>query len=348
MFALSVVQYFTYLLCRNTIIMTRIFFLLLALSFFSNRLAAQDTYKVTADQLRVRASSDPKSKVVGNISQNENVTVLDASNAKFYKIKLKNGEGWVSKDFVQKISAPQPVTPQSASTASSTQAPATTPVADVIYRVTTDNLRVRQKADPKSKVIGYLPENENVAVIDSDDASYFKIKVTNGEGWVSKEFLVRISPALKPIDNKAAVSASIPQSAENYSNIIFFGVVALILIVILYFSLKYASGNKFLIAFATIVILVIGYFCFITFVKEKTVSGTFSSSEDIQYKVFNFKSKDSVLVQDAYTDSAFTSKYVIDGDMIKLYDQQNTIMLLIRDDNTLIGEGFTRGIFTKK
>lgn len=328
--------------------MNKIFFLIIALSIFSNRINAQDTYRVKADKLRVRADKDTKSKVIGNITQNENITVLDANDPKFYKVKFKNGEGWVSKDFLEKIATPakpatqQPSAPQPATNTVATQ------INNDIYRVTADNLRVREKADPKSKVVGYLPENENVAVLDSTNTSFFKIKVTNGEGWVSKEFLVRVSPPSKQSNgNSKTISASVPQSAENYSNIIFFAVVAAILVIILYFSLRYASGNKFLIAFATIVIVVIGYFCFITFVKEKTVSGTFVSNEDIQYKVFNFKSKDSVLVQDAYTDSAFTSKYVIDGDMIKLYDQQNTIMLLIRDDKTLIGEGFTRGTFIK-
>jgi hypothetical protein len=208
-------------------------------------------------------------------------------------------------------------------------------------------LRVREKADPKSKIIGHLPKGENVAVIDSSNTSFYKIKVTNGEGWVSKEFLIRISPVKTTIE-KTAIAASVPQENKDYTNIIFFVVVALILITILYFSIKYASGNKFLIGFSVIVILVIGYFCFITFIQAKIVTGTFASNEDIQYKTFTFKSKDSVTVTDAYTDSIFTSKYVIDGEMIKLYDQQNTIMLLIRDDHTLIGEGFTRGTFTKK
>jgi len=325
--------------------MTRIFFLLIALSFFANRLSAQDLYRVKADQLRVRESSNPKSKIIGNIAQNEKITVLDASDAKFYKVKFKNGEGWVSKDFVEKIApAAKPTTPQ-ATAAQPDAAPQTTS-ADM-YRVTVDDLRVRQQADPKSRIIGYLPKNENVAVIDSSNTSFYKIKVTNGEGWVSKEFLIRISPVKAKVE-KTGITASVPLEKKDYTNIIFFAVVALILITILYFSVKYASGNKFLIGFSVIVILVIGYFCYITFIQAKVVTGTFASNEDIQYKTFNFKSKDSVTVTDAYTDSVFTSKYVIDGDMIKLYDQQNTIMLLIRDERTLIGEGFTRGTFTKR
>lgn len=326
--------------------MAKILFFFIVLLILSIQLQAQDIYKVTADKLRVRAAKDTKSKVIGNVTQNEKVTVLDASDAKFYKIKVKNEEGWVSKDYLEKITAPANSTaPQPTASRSTTDTAATN---KDIYRVTADNLRVRAQADPKSKIVGYLPENENVAVLDSANTSFFKIKVTNGEGWVSKEFLVRVSPPSAPVVSENKIPASIPQAVGNYSNIIFFGVVALILITILYFSLKYASGNKIFIAFCSIVILVIGYFCYITFVQEKKVSGTFSSNEDIQYKTFNFKSKDSVLVTDAYKDSVFTSKYVIEGEMIKLYDQQNTIMLLIRDDKTLIGEGFTRGTFAKK
>jgi len=329
--------------------MIRILFLFFALFIFSSTVNAQDIYRVKADKLRVRATKDSKSKVIGSISKNENLTVLDANDAKFYKIKLKNGEGWVSKDFVEKIApATKPSTPQAPQPNAAQQS--TTPQAVTgsdMYRTTADDLRVREKADPKSKIVGHLPKGENVAVIDSSNTSFYKIKVTNGEGWVSKEFLVRISPVKAAVE-KTPISASVPQENKDYTNIIFFAVVGLILITILYFSIKYASGNKFLIGFSVIVILVIGYFCYITFIQAKVVTGTFASNEDIQYKTFTFKSKDSVTVTDAYTDSIFTSKYVIDGDMIKLYDQQNTIMLLIRDDQTLIGEGFTRGTFMKK
>lgn len=329
--------------------MTKILFLLCALTFVSLNGDAQDMYRVTADKLRVRESKDQKSKIVGFIPKNENVDVLDASDTKFYRVKLKNGEGWVSKDFLEKIAAPANAPAQAANnTAAATPSaqPATAANAD-LYRVTADNLRVREKADPKSKVIGYLPENENVAVLDSTNTSYFKIRVTNGEGWVSKEFLVRVSP-VKAATQQSTVAVEVPKIDKGYSNIIFFAIVALIMGTILYFIFKYSNQNKLLIGFSAIIVLVVIYFCFVTFIKEKTVSGVYVSDSETQYKTFDFGTHDSVIVKDAYTDSTFTSKYVIDGDMIKLYDQQNMILLLIRDDNTLIGEGFTKGTFMKK
>ncbi|RZL12255.1 MAG: hypothetical protein EOO96_32320, partial [Pedobacter sp.] len=270
------------------------------------------------------------------------------SNAKFFKVKFKKGEGWVSKDFLEKV-APAVVNPQNNTNQPTQSAQNTSTTAsgtEDMYRVTTDNLRVREKADPKSKVIGYLPESENVAVIDSTNTSYFKIKVTNGEGYVSKEFLARVS-AVKKVA-APTVAPSVPKMSQDNSKIIFLVVVAVLLITILFFIFKYAKGNKIFISVVTLIVLVTGYFCYITFLKEKTISGQFATTEDVQYQSFDFKSKDLVTVNDIYTGSSFSSKYVIEGDMIKLYDQQNTILLLIRDDNTLIGEGFTRGVFTKK
>lgn len=328
--------------------MSKTFFSFFALVLLSVQLFAQDTYRVTADELRVRSASDQKSKVIGAIPQNENVTVLDASNAKFFKVKFKKGEGWVSKDFLEKVAPqtanPQPSAQQPVETAQNKNT--ITSGTEDMYRVTTDNLRVREKADPKSKVIGYLPESENVAVIDSTNTSYFKIKVTNGEGYVSKEFLVRVSPVKKA--DAPTVAPSVPKTNQDNSKIIFLVVVAVLLITILFFIFKYAKGNKVFISIVTLIVLVTGYFCYITFLKEKTISGQFATTEDVQYQSFDFKSKDLVTVTDIYTGSSFSSKYVIEGDMIKLYDQQNSILLLIRDDNTLIGEGFTRGTFTKK
>jgi len=325
--------------------MNRIFFILIALFIFSTRVIAQDTYRVTADELRVRETNNPKSKVIGSIMQNGKVEVLDTTNAKFYKVKIKNREGWASKDFIQKTSVAKPI---AAKNDTSAQNATTGSTADVIYRVTTDNLRVREKADAKSKITGYLPENENVAVIDSTNASYFKIKVSNGEGWVSKSFLVRVSPVTKPAAAKTGVSVEVPKIAKDYSNIILFTIVALVFGTILYFIFKYSNQNKILIGISAIVVLVVVYFCFVTFIQPKKVSGTYISDSDTQYKTFDFGTQDSVLVKDTYTDSTFKAKYVIEGDMIKLYDQQNMILLLIRDENTLIGEGFTRGTFTKK
>jgi len=215
-----------------------------------------------------------------------------------------------------------------------------------MYKVTADKLNVRETKDPTSKKIGFVPQNENVMVLDSTDAKYFKIKVTNGEGWVSKDYLTRISPA--PVQ-KAEVKAPLvqPKIIKEDSNIIFISIVAVVLLSMLFLIFKFLMHNKALMVFSAIIVLGIGYLCFTMFLVQKTVNGKFTSNSDTQYLSFDFKSKDSVVIQDTYVDSLFTAHYTIDGDMIKLKQQENIILLMILDNQTLIGEGFTKGVYNK-
>lgn len=215
-----------------------------------------------------------------------------------------------------------------------------------LYKVTADKLRVRETNSTDSKIIGFVPQNENVQVLDSTDAKYFKVKVTNGEGWVSSEFLKRISPA--PIQKVQPKVVEVkPSVIKKDSNILFISLVALVLLSMLFLIFKFLMHNKPLMVFAIVCVISIGYLCFSMFLVQKTISGKFTSDSDTQYLSFDFKSKDSVVIQDTYTDSLFTAKYIIEGEMIKLKQQENTILLMIRDNQTLIGEGFTKGVYNK-
>ncbi len=214
-----------------------------------------------------------------------------------------------------------------------------------MYRVTADKLNVRETKDPSSKKIGFVPQNENVAVLDSSDSKYFKIKVTNGEGWVSKDYLQRISPA--PIKQAQAVAtAPNPAIEKDQSNIVFIILAVLVMIILLFIIVKYVPNKAFMV-FSSITVLIIGYFFYLGFIMEKVVSGKYVTDSDAQYQSFDFKSKDSVVIQDSYLDSSSTTHYTVEGDVIKFKQQENTFILLIRDDSTLIGEGFTKGIFKK-
>ena len=215
-----------------------------------------------------------------------------------------------------------------------------------LYKVTADKLRVRETNSTDSKIIGFVPQNENVQVLDSTDAKYFKVKVTNGEGWVSSEFLQRVSPA--PIQKVQPKVVEVkPAVIKEDSNILFISLVALVLLSMLFLIFKFLIHNKPLMVFAIVCVISIGYLCFSMFLVQKTISGKCTSDSDTQYLSFDFKSKDSVVIQDTYTDSLFTTKYIIEGEMIKLKQQENTILLMIRDNQTLIGEGFTKGVYNK-
>jgi hypothetical protein len=215
-----------------------------------------------------------------------------------------------------------------------------------MYKVTADRLRVRETSSIDSKIIGFIPQNENVAVLDSSNSKYFKVKVTNGEGWVSSEFLTRVSPA--PVQKVQPKIAQVQSTVvKEDSNIAFIAIVTVVLLTMLFLIFKFLMHQKVLMFFATITVIGIGYLCFNMFLVQKTISGKFTSDSDTHYLSFDFKSKDSVVVEDTFTNSLFTTSYTIEGEMIKLKQQENTILLMIRDQETLVGEGFTKGVYHK-
>lgn len=214
-----------------------------------------------------------------------------------------------------------------------------------MYKVTADKLNVRETKDPTSKKVGFVPQNENVQVLDSTDAKFFKIKVTNGEGYVSSQYLTRVSPM--PTKKADAPKVMVQQqTSKDNSKTIFIVFVAIIMLGSLFLIFKFLN-NKILMVLATCVVLAVGYLSYLTFIVEKSVAGKYLNHGDGDYNSFEFKAN-NVIIEDAYMDTLITTKYTVEGDIIKFKQQENTIMLLIRDDNTLVGEGFTRGTFTKK
>ena len=216
-----------------------------------------------------------------------------------------------------------------------------------LYKVKADKLNVRETSDPKSKIIGFIPEDDNVAVLDSSNTKYFKVKVTNGEGYVSSEYLTKIAAA--PTKQISITKPVIEQkTTKDSSNLIFLSLVAAVLLIMLFLIFKFLMNNKFLMVISTVIIITIGYFCYVGFIVKKNISGKFTSDSDSQYLSFDFKSKDSVTIQDTYVDTLFTAPYVIEDNMIKTKQQENTILLMILDEKTLIGEGFTKAVYHKK
>ncbi len=215
-----------------------------------------------------------------------------------------------------------------------------------LYKVTADKLRVRETNSTDSKIIGFIPQGENVQVLDSTNAKYFKVKVTNGEGYVSSEFLTRVSPAKVQKVQTNVTQIKAPEIKKD-SNILFISLVTIVLLLMLFLIFKFLKHRKTSMILATVGVIAIGYLCFTMFLVQKKINGKFTSDSDTQYLSFEFKPKDSVTIEDTYADSLFTAHYVIEGDMIKFKQQENTILLLIRDSKTLIGEGFTKGVYNK-
>lgn len=219
--------------------------------------------------------------------------------------------------------------------------------AQELYKVTADQLNVRETNSPNSKIIGFIPQNENVMVLDSSNANYFKVKLTNGEGWVSSKYLSKIASA--PTIKKAVAPKTViaPLANNNNANLIFIALIVVVMAALLFFIFKFVNSKPLAAVFA-IIVGGIGYFCYVGFMAQKLVTGKYFADSDAQYQSFDFINKDSVVIEDNYADSLIAVPYKVDGDRVKFKQQENTFSLVISDNNTLIGEGFTKGTFIKK
>lgn len=135
--------------------------------------------------LRVRASANTSSSIIGYLYANEKVDII-SSTGSWYKIKHDGKIGYVHKDYLKVISngetdTSNPVTPP--------VQPEVTPQnkKGQVINVTT-SLRIRASASTNSSIVGHLKPNEQVD-ISGTTGSWYKIKHNGKEGFVHKDYL---------------------------------------------------------------------------------------------------------------------------------------------------------------
>lgn len=143
------------------------------------------TAKVTADVLNVRAGAGTNYKTTAQVKKGEVYTIVaEASGTGASKWgKLKSGVGWVSLDYMQKVS--------SSSSSSSTSSGSTSYKA----KVTTDVLNVRAGAGTNYKTTTQVKKNEVYTIVaEKSGAGSTKGwgKLKSGAGWVSLDYMKRM------------------------------------------------------------------------------------------------------------------------------------------------------------
>lgn len=81
--------------------------------------------------------------------------------------------------------------------------------------------------------------------------------------------------------------------------------------------------------------------------KYSRLKGTYVSYDNKFYKKLIFKGKTTVVIVDAIFGFSFPTSYVLDENFIRIRTDQSDLLLEIKDNKTLIGEGFASGQFTK-
>ena len=151
---------------------------------FSRLIIAQVSYYVN-----VRDIPSEDGEVVGKLYNNSAGEWLD-KDGDWYKIKSGNVTGYVKGEFVVSGEAAVELAKK---------------VGERVAVVTTTTLKVREEADLESPVLGLVPMEDRLTVIEEND-DWCKVSIEEGDGWVNKEF-VSVSTEFPKAESKAEEAA---------------------------------------------------------------------------------------------------------------------------------------------
>ena len=158
---------------------------------FSGLMIAQ-----VSNYVNIRDAASEEGEVVGKLYNNSAGEWLGEENG-WYKIKSGKVEGYVKSEFV--------VTGEAAVALAEE-------VGHRVATVTTTTLKVRQDPSTEASVLGLVPIEDELTVIEETD-SWVKVSIEEGDGWVSKEF-VDVSTEFVRAESKADEEARLKKEED--------------------------------------------------------------------------------------------------------------------------------------
>ena len=162
------------------------------------------TGTVNTKSLNVRKGAGTSYSKIGCLSKGTKVNIVSKLSNGWYKIKYKNGYGYVSGKYVTNVKTTE------STTSSSTK---------VIYKGTiTGTLNVRRGGSTSYAKIGYLSKGAKVNIVSKLSNGWYKIKYKNGYGYISGKY----------VTNVVSVNTSKPSNPDNTSSttsVIYTGIV---------------------------------------------------------------------------------------------------------------------------
>lgn len=151
---------------------------------FSNLVIAQ-----VHDYVNVRSGPSENDEIVGKLYNNSVGTYLGEENG-WYQIKSGSVTGYVKAEYCVTGEAAVELAPK---------------VGTRIATVTTTTLKVRKEASTESEVLGLVPIDDELVVIEELDG-WVKVEIEEGEGYVSMDY-VRLSTEFVEAESKAEEEA---------------------------------------------------------------------------------------------------------------------------------------------
>ncbi|WP_283689545.1 SH3 domain-containing protein [Clostridium perfringens] len=161
-----------------------------------------------SSSLNVREGVSTSSKVIGSLSGNTKVTIIEEEGA-FYKIEYKGSHGYVAKEYVKDVTESNnsnqgTQTPEKPSNPESTEK---TGIVNV-----SSSLNVRSSASTSSKVIGSLSGNTKVTIV-GEEGAFYKIEYKGSYGYVAKEYVKDITESNN--SNQGTQTSEKPSTPES-------------------------------------------------------------------------------------------------------------------------------------
>ena len=141
--------------------------------------------KLTAD-VNLRRGAGTNYGVIKVIGTGTTVTVTDASNSQWYKVKLSDGtEGYLFSEYLKvtsgNIDSAKP---------SATPAPTPAPSNGTVQAKTTSDLNVRKGPGTSYGIIKVIDMNVTVTVTEATNSNWYKVKLSDGtEGYLAAQYL---------------------------------------------------------------------------------------------------------------------------------------------------------------
>ena len=141
--------------------------------------------KLTAD-VNLRRGAGTNYGVIKVIGTGTTVTVTDASNSQWYKVKLSDGtEGYRFSEYLKvtsgNIDSAKP---------SATPTPTPAPSNGTVQAKTTSDLNVRKGPSTSYGIVKVIDMNVTVTVTEATNSSWYKVKLSDGtEGYLAAQYL---------------------------------------------------------------------------------------------------------------------------------------------------------------
>ena len=141
--------------------------------------------KLTAD-VNLRRGAGTNYGVIKVIGTGTTVTVTDASNSQWYKVKLSDGtEGYLFSEYLKVTSGDI-----NSAKPSATPKPTPAPSNGTVQAKTTSDLNVRKGPGTSYGIIKVIDMNVTVTITEATNSSWYKVKLSDGtEGYLAAQYL---------------------------------------------------------------------------------------------------------------------------------------------------------------